>query len=315
MYLSQEQIKGILRKAGYPCFDEVYVSSELNKSKKKGDMFHLLREKYRNKKIIHIGDNLVSDIEKAKAAGIDTYYYRNVNEIGGKTRIDGMSYITGRVYSAIINNHLYCESEEYDESYKLGYVYGGIYILGFVQWVNKFATDFGVDKILFLSRDGDIYSKMYDMLPEHKEWEYFYWSRLAGMKITAMENFYEFCQRMIWHKARGVYNIKVEHTLNFLGIGHLVSKLGDYNLSRNDVLSKKTAPIIEKLFYDNKANIIDSFRSDIDATIKRIKETVGRAKKISIVDVGWAGTGPLIIKKVIRQPRQQHLLFLKEVVK
>ena len=299
MYLSRAQITGLLKKAGYPNLDCIYVSSELNKSKKQGDLFEKIREIYKNKKIIHVGDNFGVDIEKAKRFGIDTYYYKNVNDIGSKTRVEGMSYIAGRVYSAIINNHFYCNNEEYDEAYKLGYIYGGIYVLGFVQWVNKIATDFNIDKILFLSRDGDIYSKMYDLLPAHKQWEYFYWSRLAGMKITAMENFYEFCQRMIWHKARGVYNIKIVHLLNFLELGSLISYLENYNLSKDDVLSKTTAASVEKIFYDNKAYIIDSFKPDIEATINSIKKAVGNAKKVAIVDVGWAGTGPLIIRKVI----------------
>lgn len=300
MYLSKNQINGILKDNGYHSFDEIFVSSELKKSKKKGDIFDLIKDKYRDKKIIHVGDNYFSDIENAKKSGIDTYYYKNVNHIGNKNRINEMSYITGRVYSGIINSHLYCENNKYDDAYKLGYIYGGIYVLGFVQWVNRFADNYKIDKILFLSRDGDVYSKMYDKLPRHKEWKYFYWSRLAGMKITAMENFYEFCQRMIWHKARGVYNIRIEHLLNYFGINHLVHNLDGYNLSKDDILSEKTAPIIENLFYDYKADIIESFRSDIEATIKSVKETVGSAKRIAIVDVGWAGTGPLIIKKIIK---------------
>lgn len=299
MYLSKEQIQGILNNAGYPCFDEIFVSSELQQSKKAGDIFNLLKDKYSHQRIIHVGDNYVSDVEHAESAGISTLYYRNANDIGRKYRIGGMSYITGRVYSAIINNHLYCDNVEYDEAYKLGYIYGGIYVLGFVQWVNRFADDHQIDKILFLSRDGDIYSRMYDKLPGHKEWEYFYWSRLAGMKITASENFYEFCQRMIWHKARGVYQIRIEHLLSFFGITHLTDKLHAYYLTKDDVMTKETAPMIESLFYDHKTEIIDSFRNDIDATLERVKEAVGDAKRIAIVDVGWAGTGPLILKKAI----------------
>lgn len=300
MYLSESQIRGLLSKVGYSCFSEIYVSSELNKSKKKGDMFHFLKEQYPKQKIIHVGDDLLSDIENATIAGIDSYYYKNNNEIGGKNRITDMSYIAGRIYSALINNRLYCGNEDFDESYKLGFIYGGMYVLGFTQWVNKFAIDHDVDKILFLSRDGDVYSKMYDMLPNHKAWQYFHWSRLAGVKITAMENFYEFCQRMIWHKARGVYNIKIGHVLHFFKLDHLIPKLNDYNLTSTSVLSKETASAVEQLFYDNKTSIIEEFQSDINAAMDCIKKTVGNSKRVAIVDVGWAGTGPLIIKKAIK---------------
>lgn len=299
MYLSKKQIKGILEHNGYHFIDEIYVSSELKKSKKDGDIYEVIKGKYNNKKIIHIGDNYLSDIKNARDAGLDTFYYKNVNDIGTKNRVNGMSYISGRIYSGIVNNYLYYQNQNYTEEYKLGYIYGGIYVLGFIQWINQFSHTYDIDKILFLSRDGDVYSKMYDKLPNHKNWEYFYWSRLAGMKITAYENFYEFCQRMIWHKARGVYRIKIEHLLNFLEIEYLIDKLHIYNLSRTDLLSNATAQQIENLFYDNKIQILASFKGDIDATKQQIKKAVGDAQNIAIVDVGWAGTGPLILKNVI----------------
>lgn len=300
MYLSNNQIKEILKINGYQYIDEIYVSSELKKSKKKGDIYEIIKEKYKDERIIHIGDDYISDIVNAEKSGLDTFYYKNINYIGSKNRVESMSYIVGRVYSAIINNNFYCQNKAYSEAYKLGYIYGGIYVLGFVQWVNKFSTVHNVDKVLFLSRDGDIYSKIYEKLPNHKKWEYFYWSRLAGTKITASENFYEFCRRMIWHKARGVYTIKIEHLLNFLGIDYLIHNLDSYNLSKDDILSKSTAQKIENLFYDHKTQIINSFKDDIDATIQYVKQTVGNAKSIAIVDVGWAGTGPIILEKIIK---------------
>lgn len=301
MYLSQVQIKGLLGAVGYPEFDNLFVSSEWNKSKKKGDLFEQLKAAYPGKRIIHVGDDQRADIENAEQNGVNAYYYPNVNTFGGRTRIDGMSYITSRIYSALVNIHFYAEMQEYSDPYKLGYIYGGIYVLGFVQWVNRFVSTHNIDKVLFLSRDGDVYSQIYDLLPNHKMWEYFYWSRFAGTKITAMENYYEFCQRMIWHKARGVYNIQIGHVLSFFGIDHLVYKLSDYDLSATDILSKQNAQQVETFFFDHKEEILRSFQPDIDATLEHIKKAVGDAKRIAIVDVGWAGTGPFILKTAINK--------------
>ncbi len=300
MYLSRQQIQGILRKAGFPDFDGVYVSSELNCSKKQGDVFTVLKQAYPRQRIIHVGDNKTVDIANAEQSGIDAYYYENVNTIGGKNRIKGMSYLAGRTYSGLVNNHFYCDGKPFSDEYKIGYVYGGIYVLGFVQWVNRFVLDHDIGKVLFLARDGDIYSKIYDMLPNHREWLYFYWSRMAGIKITAVENFYEFCQRMIWHKARGVYHIQVGHVLRFFGISYLVPRLATYRLTEGDILSEENAERVERLFYDNKETIIDTFREDVEITLENIRNAVGEEEKIAIVDVGWAGTGPMIIKKAIR---------------
>ena len=305
MYLSRQQIQGILQNVGFPDFDDIYVSSELNCSKKIGDLFTILKQTHPTQRIIHVGDDAMADIARAKQSGIDAYYYENVNTIGGKNRIDGMSYLVGRIYSGLVNNHFYSDENFYSDEYKLGYIYGGIYVLGFVQWVNRFATDHDIGKVLFLARDGDIYSKIYDLLPRHGKWEYFYWSRMAGVKITAVENFYEFCQRMIWHKARGVYHIQVGHVLRFFGLSYLVPQLATYRLTEKDVLSSETAMKVERLFYDNKDAILNTFRDDIGSTLENIREAVDGEKRIAIVDVGWAGTGPMIIKKAI-----QHYLHL-----
>ena len=106
---------------------------------------------------------------------------------------------------------------------------------------------------------------------------------------------------MIWHKARGVYQIRIEHLLNFFDIAYLTDKLYEYHLTKDDFMSKETAPLIERLFYDYKEEIINSFRNDIDVMLEQVKQSVGDAKRIAIVDIGWAGTGPLILKKAINE--------------
>ena len=301
MYLSKGQMGRLLEKNGFHALDEVFVSSELKRSKKRGDLFIWLKERYDGKRIVHVGDDYAADVESAEKAGLRAVHYKNTNDIGGKDRVGGMSYLTGRIYSAVVNNRLYCGDRGMSEAYKLGYIYGGIYVLGVAQWVNRFSQLCGADKIFFLSRDGEIYSRVYDKLPGHGAWEYFYWSRFAGMKITAWENFYEFCQRMIWHKARGVYQIKVRHLLDFYGLSHFTGALAGYGLSEEDILSNHTAPRVEALFYNRKGEILDRFREDNEATLRHVAVAVGTAKKVVIVDVGWAGTGPILLKNLIRR--------------
>ena len=306
MYLSREQIRGILEKAGYRNLNRILVSSELGKSKKKGDLFEYLRESCKGLSVVHVGDDPKADAENAGKAGIASVHYPNANDIGGKNRVPGMSYMAGRVYSALANQRLYCNSGDqdepaaHDEFFRFGYLYGGMYVLGFAQWINQFARNAGLDKVFFLSRDGDLVSKIYDMLPGHRPGEYFYWSRFAGMKFTAWDSFDEFCQRMIRHKARGVYRIELGHFLKFLDLDALVPHLGEYRLAVQDLLTRETAPLIESMFYDHKELIISSYMPDIEATIQAVDKAVGNASGIAVADVGWAGTGPLIIKRIIR---------------
>ena len=300
IYFSLEQISHLLSKNGYSGFETVFVSSCFHKTKRKGDLFDVVRSRYPSSKIFHIGDQEFEYINSQKA-GFGAFHYISPNSVGSKNRFEDMSYITGRTYSAIVNTHLYTSAQTFSDPYKLGFIYGGIYILGFVQWISMFVKDRNVDKVLFLSRDGDIFSKMYKLLPNSGECEYFYWSRFAGVKITARDNYYEFCNRMIRHKARGVYSIRIKHFLKFYRLEVLEQFLPDYSLSQNDILNSVTAPRFEKLCYQHKSDVLSSFDSDIEATVNQVRKSVGNAKSIAIVDVGWAGTGPFILKNIIQK--------------
>ncbi len=72
-YYSSEQIKEILTRFDLTGYDEIFVSCEYEISKTQG-LFRALRNRYKTQKILHIGDDEVSDIEKAEAEGMDTLW-------------------------------------------------------------------------------------------------------------------------------------------------------------------------------------------------------------------------------------------------
>lgn len=75
MYLSKGQLTELLRSKGYPMFDEVIVSSEERVSKYDGKLFEVVKNRYPNRTIIHIGDQLYSDYIQARIHGISSVYY------------------------------------------------------------------------------------------------------------------------------------------------------------------------------------------------------------------------------------------------
>jgi HAD superfamily hydrolase (TIGR01549 family) len=72
MYLPVENIKCILRDAGYTTYEKLYLSSEERKTKKSGKLFEkLLNDNDISKKsIIHIGDSPLNDFISPKKLGI-----------------------------------------------------------------------------------------------------------------------------------------------------------------------------------------------------------------------------------------------------
>ena len=85
------------------------------------------------------------------------FYYPNVNRNALLYRSYDMSAVVGGAYRGIVNNKLYNGTEQSPMEYEYGYIYGGLFVLGYCNFIHTYAREHGIDKLLFLSRDGDIF--------------------------------------------------------------------------------------------------------------------------------------------------------------
>ena len=79
MYLDSSTIEEILKNCGYDLADvPIYVSSEYGKTKRSGNLFRtvLEHEEVEAGKVLHIGDNLISDYLMPKKCGMKSFLYR-----------------------------------------------------------------------------------------------------------------------------------------------------------------------------------------------------------------------------------------------
>ena len=58
--------------------------------------------------MIHVGDNLHSDVRMAEKAGIAALWYPGPQEAGGPYRARDMSAVTGSMYAGLVNIRLHC---------------------------------------------------------------------------------------------------------------------------------------------------------------------------------------------------------------
>ncbi|MCM8738910.1 hypothetical protein M5E06_33030 [Azospirillum sp. A1-3] len=86
MYYSTAELEAIFRHLNIPKADAVYVSSEMGKRKDRGDMWVHLRDRERGR-ILHFGDNMVSDIQNASDCGVSCVYIPTVMQ---KTKFLGV---------------------------------------------------------------------------------------------------------------------------------------------------------------------------------------------------------------------------------
>ncbi|MFC4800522.1 HAD family hydrolase [Neobacillus sp. GCM10023253] len=300
MYLTKSMIVQMLDKAGFGGFFDVFVSSENNGSKQDHQLFKKALQKLgKDIRIVHVGENIESDIKSAQELGLAARYYNNVHKTGNQYRADGMSELIASTYSGIVNMHLHNGSKQYTPYYEYGFIYGGLYILGYCKWIHDYAKQNHIDKILFLSRDGDIYHKVFNFLNSDIYNEYVYWSRIANMKYTIEKNRYDFLNRMVKQKASGILKITIKCLLESLDLGEMVDLLSSYQLKEDDLIHKDNVKIIQSFFVENWQFVVKKLSEDDEIVKEYFQNLIQGCKKVAVVDVGWVGSGGAGIKYLI----------------
>ncbi len=303
MYLPREMICKLLEKCGYQGFDEVFVSCECNANKITGGLYRIVKRYFgADKTFVHVGDNRDADVAMAQKCGFATQYYAGVNSIGKSYRAtyDGMSELIGSAYGGIVNAALHNGMNRFSPLYEHGYLYGGLYVLGFCSWLHRKMQEKGIEKILFIARDGDIYRRVFQMLfPEAKS-EYLLWSRIVNNKLTAENDRYTFLLRAVRaHEKTGKSTIG--EVLSSLSLDFLADELPKSHLGAKHLLIPSNGRMLEDFLIRHWQQVIDCFDQESRLAQRYVQHLIGGCKKIAVVDTGWQGTSLFGLKWLIEE--------------
>lgn len=302
MYIPHDMMEELLQSCGYTGYSKLYVSCDYKKSKRSLELYSVLKEDYKGKTIVHVGDNVASDIQAAEKSGITSVYYKNCHQIGNPYRAEDMSDPIGSFYAGLVNTHLHNGIKTYNPYYEYGFIYGGLYITGFCNWIHKRAKEQGIEKILFLARDGDIYQKVFNNMFDDIPNEYFYWSRIANFKHAIKFNKEDFITRITSHKA--LYSAvpsTIKEVLSSFRLEEMVTNLSKYGLNEQDLLTKENLKEFTDFICGNFEQIEKIYEKSSEKMKWLLEKTIGKCKKIAIVDVGWIGTGALGLRYLIEE--------------
>ncbi len=300
MYLSEAFIRMLLKDCGLGEFEAYFISCEQGVSKSNGELYEILNERVSSDRIAHIGDNRLSDIWQAQKHGIQAYHYRNVNDAGRPYRPFDMSPIAGSLYRGLINAHIYNGSCSYSGAYEYGYIYGGWFAVGYCQFIHRYvqqqAHTHPVERILFFTRDGDILKQVYERIyPEETSiLRYACWSRLAAMKLTADRYRYDFLRRMLYHKVNQGYSVK--EVFDTVDLSDMCPK--DYE---REMLTDGNVEVIKEDLLKHWNQVISHYESESQAAALYYRDILGNSRHAAAVDIGWAGSGALLLDFVVNQ--------------
>jgi HAD superfamily hydrolase (TIGR01549 family) len=307
MYLSKEFICSLLKKNGYNGYFEVYISGDLGISKASSNMYVFLKEQLNiDRNWLHIGDNYISDYINAKKVGIASYFYRKVRD---RISLEQHYSLTYSIMKAIQINYSYTSEDiKYWERFGVNVV--SSLFFGFVNWLVKHLR--GKDNVYFLSRDGYLPYKIYNMFKKYfndqlPEAKYIYASRRSyqipsivctdqeqGLELlTAYSNI--FGQKLTLEEI--LYNIG----LNKEAYIDLLKEYGIEDI-QHEIISQKDRNRIKEFLKVIYPDIFAKCQKEIELLIKYFEQnSLYDYREINLVDVGWRCSTQQAIYRILKK--------------
>ena len=305
MYLPAEFLRKLLEKNGFTGAEKVYVSCEHGVHKAEGKLFDLVKQDIESssasenrtlpKSWIHVGDNPVSDYKSAREHGFDAILYPRTDEKMRDYRPFDMSPMLGSAYRSLVNARLYSGLQSYSIPYEYGYIYGGLFVTGYCHFIHEYAKTCGIDRLLFLSRDGDILKQVYDRLYPGEDTVYTLWSRKAGTILMAGEDKHDYYRRFIHHKVN--QNYQIEQILRSMRLDNVI----ELDLKKSDLLTDKNAMQLQALIDAQWPKVMDAYKDEMAAAEAYMRKILEGASKAAAIDIGWAGSGAVAISHLVEK--------------
>ena len=318
IYFEEEFLAKLLKKNGFK-FDFIFSSASLRKRKKTGNIYPEITRilGVKPEEILHVGDNKISDITRAKEHGLQTFYlpllrsvlYENPHYkrlFKGKRKclltmacIGAMCERLDLQATKPSNTSLFSNN-----IYEIGFSgFGGI-LYAYTTWAYNLALKHNIKKLVFIARDGFIMQKMFQILYGNSGIEsvYLECSRrsLACFEVetsqdltkifakkyrnTSIENFIK--EKLECDPAKIAGNIRE------FGFSSMQEKVKHFFKRKSD--ETRLEKVV--MFYSNKLH--SRIQKEKENAMKFLENSGILEDDVGFCDVGYAGTTQRIISKL-----------------
>ena len=303
MYLSGTAVRSLLEGCGCSGLEACLVSSDAGVSKSGGGLYQKVLDLIGpSRTVLHIGDHPQADYEKARENHIPSLLYPNIHQTGGRYRTTDMSAITGSVYRGLIDIRLHSGLALYSQEYEYGFVYGGLFVVGYCRFIHTYADTHHLDKLLFLSRDGAVLLRAYRLMYPRESGRavYAHWSRLAALKITARFFKEDYFRRFLDHKTNQGFSLR--QILNSMELSDfmppLCRKLG---ISADEELTNKNVENVKSYVHGRWDEVLAHYAPQEKAGGIYYRGLLGDSRRAAAVDIGWAGSGAVMLDAAVNR--------------
>lgn len=295
IYLSSEKITTLLEHAGI-FVDKVYTSCEYrdqNLGKYNGKLYkHVAAEEGLSvERILHIGDNIISDVLNGRKAGVNALHVKTVPQLLREDRLTG--HLAAHAFNTSasialgqIAAHQF-ENKHQSDFYRIGYSIGGPLVLGFAKYILTSAESSAIKHLNLLTRDGIILNEVLKIL--------------APAGIT-------------WRIAPASRRLACFPLYATKGWSAISSMFPETSMTRRDFLTRLSLEAEEPWEHSSEKFPPESIAQDLDETLKAhakaeaqslqtfYRESIDqhrRGDRMAWVDVGWALSSIAALNEVL----------------
>jgi FMN phosphatase YigB (HAD superfamily) len=311
MYLPKDFLEDVLRENGFDGWVKFYLSAEQGVTKTSGKIFDVVLDDFRcePERILHVGDNPVGDIKVPKSIGIQVYHIPRTMErfrtaFSFTRSTHGNLVRTGRTMStsvamqavadAIFPGQDLSGTTAFDgDVVRFGYATMGPLVAGFSRWLESEAKARGVDRLLFLSRDGQVLHRGFQEMCADSEIETDY--VLSSRRIINISNMttdwdiIQAVEKPIFAQSFARY---AYHRFG-LGIDQLDrAVLRSHGISDPDQMigaSTDREPL-KAAILEHRDQVFEAARRQRELYQSYLAQYIEPGVKVGLVDIGYAGT-------------------------
>ena len=295
-YYTKEQISQILERIGVASVTDVLISCEYGTSKT-GNLFEELKAVSGEADILHVGDDIVADIESAKRHGINTFQIYSAAEllelVGGLKLSETENSLSDQIKVGMFVANLFNSPFQFEDDEKrihaedakdVGYLFCAPMIMDFTKWFEEESKDAGNTNRWLCARDGYLLKRLYEIMFPSQKAEYFYTSRISAIRagVESIDDI-EYVDGMKF-SGECKENLKIR-----FGISAEVLDTADIDNGQEGLLKYSKA-------------ILDNSKRKKDNNLKYIEKLDVQYGSISFFDFVAKGTSQMYIQRLTQNP-------------
>ena len=295
-YYTKEQISQILERIGVASVTDVLISCEYGTSKT-GNLFEKLKAVSGEADILHVGDDIVADIESAKRHGINTFQIYSAAEllelVGGLKLSETENSLSDQIKVGMFVANLFNSPFQFEDDEKrihaedakdVGYLFCAPMIMDFTKWFEEESKDAGNTNRWLCARDGYLLKRLYEIMFPSQKAEYFYTSRISAIRagVESIDDI-EYVDGMKF-SGECKENLKIR-----FGISAEVLDTADIDNGQEGLLKYSKA-------------ILDNSKRKKENNLKYIEKLDVQYGSISFFDFVAKGTSQMYIQRLTQNP-------------